>query len=91
MIYRFSCQALECGGDQHFLVEAKDEKEAREKFDRGEHEFECDETEITHLGKPEVSIAGPETQMPSKIQCPHCHTKSYFGKPSICEDCGEEL
>lgn len=58
MKYRISYEVDRVVGTQHYLVEAKNEKQALEKHAKGESEWECDELEIQSFkGRPEVKEA----------------------------------
>ncbi len=64
--YRLTVSIETCGGWQSFLVKAGSKKEAIEKFNNGESEFEQEEVDIQSLGEVDPSAVElvDETDIP---------------------------
>ena len=54
MRFRITCAVEKAEGQQTWVVNAKNEKEALGKHEAGRSEFEGEEIEITSLGPPEI-------------------------------------
>jgi hypothetical protein len=64
MKFRLTFPVLSAHGSQTFTVEANDKDDAITRHNAGDSEFEAEEVEVQHLGKPDVDPITDETPAP---------------------------